>query len=129
MSALLWVSLGALIGAPGRFLVDRWARDRRSPRFLPAGLPWGTLLVNVVGSLVLGILWGLADGRAVPAQVTLAIGTGLCGALTTYSTLSYETLRLYEQGTPRTAVANVAITLAAGVAVALTGYAAARALA
>jgi len=112
------VCLGAAIGAPSRYLVDRAVQSRHD-----SVLPWGTLTVNVVGSFVLGLLTGLLVHHDVPSQVSLGLGTGLCGALTTYSTFSYETLRLYEDGARRFALANMAISLVGCLASALAGYA------
>ncbi|WP_318209885.1 fluoride efflux transporter CrcB [Streptomyces sp. SJL17-1] len=100
----LLVVAGAAVGAPLRYLTDRAARARFGP-----GFPWGTFAVNVVGSFVLGLLTGVTS-----AQVQLLLATGLCGALTTYSTFSYETLKLYEDGAKGYAVLNVAASLAAG---------------
>jgi CrcB protein len=116
MTGYLFVCLGAAVGAPLRYLVDRAVQSRHD-----SVMPWGTLVVNLVGSFVLGVLTGLADGHAVPADVTLAIGTGGCGALTTYSTFSFETLRLVEEGAGRAAALNVLLSLSAGVAAAVLG--------
>ncbi|MEU9705711.1 fluoride efflux transporter CrcB [Streptomyces sp. NPDC047981] len=100
----LFVVLGAAVGAPLRHLVDRALTARRRSAF-----PWGTFAVNVVGSLALGLLTGVSSARA-----QLLLGAGLCGALTTYSTFSYETWKLYEGGAKGYAAANVAGSLAAG---------------
>ena len=113
----VWVCLGAAIGAPGRYLVDRFVQSRHD-----AVLPWGTLCVNVIGSAVLGLVTGLARHHAVPDDVMTTVGTGFCGALTTYSTFSYETLRLYEDGARLYAGANIVLTLAAGLGAALAGF-------
>ncbi|MCX5390780.1 fluoride efflux transporter CrcB [Streptomyces sp. NBC_00094] len=100
----LLVVVGAAVGAPLRYLTDRAARARYGSAF-----PWGTLAVNVVGSFVLGLLTGVASAR-----LHLLLGVGLCGALTTYSTFSYETLKLYEGGAKGYAALNVTGSLAAG---------------
>jgi CrcB protein len=115
---LLWVCLGAAVGAPARYLVDRFVQGRHD-----ALLPWGTVCVNVVGSFALGLLTGLAARHDVPGAVMTTLGTGFCGALTTYSTFSYETLRLYEDGARLYAAANIVLTLVAGLTAALAGYA------
>ncbi len=118
MTGFVWVCLGAAVGAPSRYLVDRAVQARHDSL-----VPWGTMLVNVVGSLVLGVLVGLATGRDVPDAVMLTLGTGLCGALTTYSTFGYETFRLVEDGARLYAVLNVAVSLVVGVGAAGIGYA------
>lgn len=114
-----WVCLGAAVGAPGRYLADRFVQARHD-----SVMPWGTLSVNVVGSLVLGVLAGLGAHHGLPEPVRLAVGTGFCGALTTYSTFSFETLRLFEDGARLFSVANVVLSVVAGVGAALGGYAA-----
>jgi fluoride exporter len=115
---LLCVCLGAAVGAPARYLLDRAVQSRHD-----SVMPWGTLGVNLTGSLVLGVLAGLSVARHVPPEVVWFLGTGLCGALTTYSTFSYETLRLYESGAWPYALANVAVSLSAGLGAAFLGYA------
>lgn len=79
---LLWVALGAAVGAPVRYLVDRWLNVGRT-------FPWGTFAVNVAGSFVLALLLGLHVGDTA-SQI---LGLGFCGALTTYSTFGFEVLR------------------------------------
>ena len=104
---VLLVALGAAVGAPLRYLTDRTIQARHDSVF-----PWGTLTVNVVGSLILGVITGLPVGHAVAALV----GTGFCGALTTYSTFSYETLRLAltgELGIGKTRLLDAACQVAA----------------
>ena len=95
MSPQAWVALiaaGAL-GAPARYLVDGFVRDRTG-----AGFPWGTLVVNATGSLLLGLLTGLGLYHAFPETPRLVLGTGFCGAYTTFSTFTFETVRLVEAG-------------------------------
>jgi len=89
-------------------------------------MPWGTLSVNVIGSLILGALTGA--GAAVSPGVVALIGTGFCGALTTYSTFSFETWRLVEEECYAAAVANVMVSVAAALAAVAIGYAASSAL-
>ncbi|MFE6049770.1 fluoride efflux transporter CrcB [Kitasatospora sp. NPDC056446] len=112
----LLVVVGAVVGAPLRYLTDRAVQSRHDSVF-----PWGTFTVNVVGCLILGTVTGAVTAGAASSQVQLLLGTGLCGALTTYSTFSYETLRLAETGAGRYALANVAGSLAAGLAAVYAG--------
>ena len=111
----LWVALGAGVGAPARYLTDRWVQSRHDSVF-----PWGTLAVNVVASFLLGALTGGAG--AVSPAVALALGTGFCGALSTYSTFSYETLRLLETRARFLALANVVVALVAGFGAVALGW-------
>ncbi len=116
---ILLVAVGAMVGAPLRYLLDRAVQARHDSVF-----PWGTLSVNVLGSLILGVLVGLpASG---PLSALLAVG--FCGALTTYSTFSYETLRLLQNRTYTFAVLNVVVSLVAGLGAAYLGIAVAAAL-
>ena len=114
MTAVL-VFLGAAVGAPLRYLTDRAVQARHDSLF-----PWGTFTVNLVGCLVLGAVAGA--GTAVPSTVLALVGTGFCGALTTYSTFSYETLRLAEQKAYFYAAVNVVVSVLAGVGAALLAY-------
>ncbi|MFG1947015.1 fluoride efflux transporter FluC [Nonomuraea sp. NPDC048826] len=111
MTALL-VVLGAAVGAPLRYVADRAVRAGHDSMF-----PWGTLLVNVAGSALLGFLVGLPAS----AGWSALLGPGFCGALTTYSTLGYETVRLAEQGAGRHAVVNVVMNVTLGLAAAVGG--------
>ncbi|MHA5054133.1 fluoride efflux transporter CrcB [Streptomyces sp. SD15] len=112
----LLVIVGGMLGAPLRYLTDRVVRTRHDTVF-----PWGTLAVNVVGSLILGLLTGAITAGAADSHLQLFLGTGLCGALTTYSTFSYETLRLTETGAGLYAAANVIVSVAAGLGAAFAG--------
>ncbi|MFD5098750.1 fluoride efflux transporter FluC [Streptomyces albidochromogenes] len=119
MSWLL-VAVGAAVGAPLRYLTDRAVQARHAGEF-----PWGTFVVNAGASLVLGVL----TGAVVSSGTYALLATGLCGALSTYSTFSYETLRLVERGRGFLAVANAGGSLLVGLAAVFLGSALARALA
>ena len=111
----LWVALGAAVGAPLRYLTDRWVTARVGGR-----VPWGTFTVNVVGSLVLGLLAG--TGLAGDAPWELVVGTGFCGALTTYSTFAWETVQLTHRRERSRAAGYAAGSIAAGLAAATLGF-------
>ncbi|MDD9377338.1 CrcB family protein [Streptomyces sp. ZAF1911] len=105
----LIVMVGAAVGAPLRYLTDRAVQARHDSVF-----PWGTFVVNAAASLVLGALTGAVLEGAASSRLSLLLGTGLCGALSTYSTFSYETLRLAERGWKFLAAANVTASVLVG---------------
>ncbi|PZF79469.1 fluoride efflux transporter CrcB [Jiangella anatolica] len=111
---VLLVAAGAAVGAPLRYVVDRWIQLR-----LDGAFPWGTLAVNVAGSFILGLVLG---SPSVDDELVALLGTGFCGALTTYSTFGYETLRLLEDGAWSRGVANVLVSVGAGLGAAALGW-------
>lgn len=116
---LLLVMLGGAVGAPLRYLTDRAMSARFDPVF-----PWGTFSVNIAGSLLLGLLVGAA--AALPGWLSPLVGTGFAGALTTYSTFGYETLRLLDDRRSGAALVNVAGSVLAGLGAAGCGLLVAR---
>ena len=119
----LLVLVGGALGAPLRYVIDRGVQARHEGTF-----PWGTFTVNMLGCLILGVVTGATLAEAAPTRLHLLLGTGLCGALTTYSTFSYESLRLVETGARGWAVANVLGSVAAGMGALLLGHTVAHAL-
>jgi CrcB protein len=105
VTALLVIA-GAALGAPLRFLVDRWARENSS-----AGTTLGTLIVNVAGSFALGLIVGCP---VLPRWVLPLVGVGFCGALTTFSTLAFETWVFLEERAWRPFAWNLGLSLALG---------------
>jgi len=99
---VLWITLGAAIGANLRYAVNRLALN-----FLSASVPYGTLIVNITGSLILGffLVWTSERVLADPYW-RLLIAVGFCGAYTTFSSYSFETFAMIEQGHYVLATAN-----------------------
>lgn len=120
---MLLVAAGGALGAVLRYLLDR--RVQRLLR--DTAFPFGTLTVNVMGSAVLGLLAGLALTGPSADALHAAIGVGLCGSLTTYSTFGYETVQLFAGRVRWLAALNVAVTVLAGLAAATLGLLAGRA--
>jgi len=112
------VAAGAAVGAPLRYLADKAVQARHRN-----GFPWGTLTVNIAGTLILGILTGLALTGDTGSNVRLLVGTGLCGTLTTYSTFSFETVQLFLHRARWLAVANLVGSTITGLGAAAAGYA------
>ena len=109
---VLLVALGAAVGAPLRYVLDSTVQARHA-----TGFPWGTLTVNMIGSFVLGLLVTLP----VATPWSALLGVGFCGALTTYSTFGYETLRLLLARAYLFATMNVVVSLVAGLGAAYLG--------
>lgn len=118
MSAMLpvWVGLGAGIGAPLRFLTDRAVQRGHDSTF-----PWGTFTVNALACLVLGLVTAAGAAAGWNSGVLALLTTGVCGAYSTYSTFSYETLGLIRERAYLFATANVAINVVAGLGAASLG--------
>jgi CrcB protein len=116
---MLWVlvAVGAAAGAPCRWLLDQALQGRRARPF-----PVGTFAVNVVGSFVLGALLGAGLEGTGGERLLALLGTGFCGAFTTFSTFAYETVVLAEEGSSPVALANLALSVVAGLAAAWAGW-------
>ena len=117
-ATLAGLLVAGAVGAPARYLLDGSVQDRTRGAF-----PWGTFFVNVTGSLLLGIVTGAALYHAFPATPRIWLGTGFCGAYTTFSTFTFETIRLLEEGAVADAFGNAMASLVAGTAAAAAGLA------
>lgn len=116
MTLAIAVGLAGAGGAVARFLVDGAVQDRNAGTF-----PLGTLTVNILGSLILGFLAGYVLSQTGGRTAKTVIGTGFCGGLTTWSTASWESVRLGEEGAISTAVGFTLINLVASFAAAAIG--------
>lgn len=109
---VLFVALGGGVGAALRYLAGRYIRSYRS-------VPVATLLVNVVGCGLLGML----SGAALPPELFALLGSGFCGGLTTYSTFAVEAVGLTRIGRQLSGIGYIVVSVVAGLATAWAGYA------
>lgn len=117
MRELLVVGTGGFLGAIARYWVSGWVYRWTGP-----GFPWGTLVVNLVGCFLLGGLMALAETRlAVTPEARLFLGIGVLGSLTTFSTLSFETLELLRRSEHFAALLNTAGSLVLGLGAVIAG--------
>lgn len=121
MGLVWYVALGSAIGGAARFALTTVVQQR-----VTTGFPTGTLVVNVTGSLLVGFLLRYALGStSISAEARALLTTGFCGGYTTFSTFSYETLALIEDGDYRRAAAYLALSLILALAGAFLGMMAA----
>ena len=118
MSLAAWLAFlaGGAVGAPSRYLLDGYIQSNTDGAY-----PWGTFTINAAGSFMLGVLTGLALKHGLSPTTKIVLGTGFCGAFTTFSTFSVETDLLIKDGHPMTAAAYVASTLVVGLLCAWLG--------
>ncbi len=121
MEALLWISLGGALGTAGRYLVSGWVAGLIGETF-----PFGTILINVTGSFVIGIFAALTgpDGRIfVGSTARQFVMTGICGGYTTFSSFSLQTLNLLNDGEWAYAGANIGLSVVLCLLAVWAGYA------
>jgi len=118
MTRLTFVAFlaAAGIGAPARYLLDGWVQDHTSGAF-----PWGTFTVNATGCLALGILTGLGLYHGLGQATRTVVGTAAIGSYTTFSTFTFETVRLAEEGAVFEAAMNVGAGMLVGLLAASAG--------
>lgn len=121
---IFYIGIFGGLGCIARFLVSGWTYQ-----LFGRGLPYGTLLVNVVGSFLLGALttFGLRSSLLSP-ELRIGLSVGFMGGFTTFSTFSFETVKLLEEGSVRQAGANIALNIVLCLIFALLGIWAARQL-
>jgi fluoride exporter len=108
--------VGGAVGASARYLVTRAVQTRTRSE-----LPWGTVVVNVTGAFLLGVVTGAGIHHGLTETSRTVLGVGFCGAYTTFSTLAVETVRLVEDGAVSAAVRNLVISVAVGLIAAAAG--------
>ncbi len=124
MNSVIMVFLGGGLGAVARYGVNQAALARFGPE-----LPWGTLTVNVVGSLAMGMLWAVVAAQldTFPVEVRVFLATGFLGGFTTFSAFSLDAFHLWQRGDAMIAVAYAAASVALSVGALAVGFALVRA--
>lgn len=121
---ILLIAVAGALGTASRYGLSGWGY-----RLLGEHLPYGTLIVNVLGSLLLGFVMQVGlTSEAIPRSVRIAVAVGFLGAFTTFSTFGYETFRYLEDGAWWPAAANVALNLTLGLGAIWLGVVTARGL-
>jgi len=121
---LILIGIGGFAGAIARYLVDGAVVERTG-----GGFPWGTLVINLSGSFLLGLLFALTTERALlPAEIRGPLMIGFLGAYTTFSTFMLESWRLVETGAWAAALANLGGSVALGLVAVVAGMTLGRAL-
>ncbi len=116
----LWVAIGGAFGALARYGLGGWVQARAGGEF-----PWGTLVVNAVGSLALGFVLRVSESVVIAPGMRAFVAIGILGAFTTFSTFSYETVALLQDGEWTRAGAYALGSLLIGLAAVLIGFQAA----
>jgi len=122
MARFFWICFAGGVGTGARYLLSGWVQRR-----LGSSFPLGTLVVNVIGCFLLGIVMQVAlSTRFLPADVRIVVAIGLLGGFTTYSAFNYETLVLFRDGAWGLAVGTLFVTVIGCLAAGLAGISGAR---
>lgn len=113
---LLFLAAGGVLGTLARYGLTAWVHSRTGTEF-----PWGTLAVNVLGSFLLGFALRGSETAALSPEVRTLLTAGFCGAFTTFSTLSWETVALLQAGAWGRAAAYALGSLGLGIAAVYAG--------
>ena len=124
MSPLLYVMVGGAVGSGARYLTGR-----AMTALLGAGYPFGTLAVNLVGGLLMGVLVGVLARNAAPEGWRLLLGVGVLGGFTTFSSFSLDVVTMAERGAPGLALGYVLVSVIGSIAALFAGLSAVRAVA
>jgi len=114
---ILAVALGGSIGAVLRYLIFLLNEKSQSPSF-----PWATLAVNLIGSFLIGLLWGIFDKYYLSPGIRLFIFVGILGSFTTFSTFAFDVFSMSKDGSFRNMILYISATNIFGIALAFGGY-------
>ncbi|MBU2540893.1 MAG: fluoride efflux transporter CrcB [Candidatus Omnitrophica bacterium] len=117
MLRVLYIAIGGAVGA-----VMRYWLSGVTQRIFNGGFPWGTLSVNLVGSLIIGFLWGMFESVVVSQNVKIMIFIGLLGSFTTFSTFSLESFHLIRDGEYNLFLMNTLSSFLLGIVLVFAGY-------
>lgn len=117
----VYIAAGGAIGALLRYTITNLPH-----RYFETVFPWGTLLVNLLGSLIIGLLWGASEQTTLPSTVRTFLFIGILGAFTTFSTYGLETLNLFRDGETRLALINILANNVGAIALCTLGFLASR---
>ncbi len=117
MLKLFYCALGGAIGSILRYSISSWVG-----RLVSSGFPWGTLTINLSGSFIIGLLWGIFEMVSVSANARIFILMGILGAFTTFSTFALENLQLLRSGETGMAILNIVLSNVIGLALVFLGY-------
>ena len=113
----IFIGCGSFIGGAARYIISV------AMKAMSKGFPWGTLIVNLVGCLVIGLLWGFfSKNSSESSSWALFMIVGICGGVTTFSTFSKEALMMLQAGNFISLLAYVTISVIAGIALVAAGY-------
>ena len=121
MLRFFYVGVGGAVGALLRYLVSGWIY-----RFAAGGFPWGTLAVNLIGSFIIGLLWGVFEISIISQNLRLFLFMGILGSFTTFSTFSLESFSLLRDGEYGLLLLNVILSIVLGISLVFAGYLSAR---
>ena len=116
MKVILLVGLGSFIGGIGRYLVTLLVQNRFLSTF-----PYGTMVVNILGCFMIGVIYGISDRGSMPAEWRIFLATGIMGGFTTFSSFSNDTVSMLRDGQYWPAFSYVAISLLIGLAATFSG--------
>jgi len=115
---IIYIAAGSALGGVSRYLLSRWINA-----LIPALIPWGTFSVNVLGSFLTGIFYGMAvKNESLAPAIVLLLTTGFCGGFTTFSAFAFENMQLIKSGASLMAFSYTAISLVVGLAAVFLGF-------
>jgi len=116
MIKLVYLSIGGVAGALLRYLTSGFINN-----FLGVSFPYGTFVVNMIGSFLIGVLWGISENIAISPQMRLLLFVGFLGSFTTFSTFALESLNYLRDNNAKIAIANMLISNILGILLVFLG--------